>query len=111
MGVTRKHAIIVLMIYTLVVTIVRSFRTPNDFSEAHWLLDYRFGFMKRALVGEIVSLVTGYLSIPITAQLISALSAAAFLIYCSTLVVLSLRIVQRSGWSTATVLVVLVFLS
>ena len=27
---------------------------PNDFAEAHWLLDYRFGFVRRGLAGSIL---------------------------------------------------------
>ncbi|WBV60578.1 hypothetical protein PFY12_00315 [Chryseobacterium camelliae] len=32
---------------------VKTLRLPNDWSEAHWMLDYRFGFIKRGLGGEI----------------------------------------------------------
>ena len=108
---TRKLGIIALTIYTLFVTVLRAFRPPNDFAEAHWLLDYRYGFVKRGLIGEIFSLITGYLSIPVTAQLIFILATVAFLIYCVLIIALSLRIVQRSGWSTEAVVVSLVFLS
>ncbi len=36
-----------IVFWTFVVTIGRAIRAPNDFSEAHWLLDYSYGFMKR----------------------------------------------------------------
>jgi hypothetical protein len=111
MTLTRKLEIAALIIYTFVVTVLRAFRTPNDFAEAHWLLDYRFGFIKRGLVGEIVSLVTRFLSIPVTEQLIATLAIVTFLIFCAVVVAVSLRIVQRSAWSTGSVLVALVFLS
>ena len=39
----------VLMLGALVATVLRTIRWPNDWSEAHWLLDYRFGFVKRGL--------------------------------------------------------------
>jgi hypothetical protein len=67
--------------------------------------------VKRGLIGEIVSLITRYLSVPVTAQLIFILSAVAFLIYCALITILSLRIVQSSDWSTGAVLGTLVFLS
>lgn len=41
------------LLFTLGVTIARSFRHPNEFAKAYWLLDYQLGFMKRALVGSI----------------------------------------------------------
>lgn len=111
MTLARKLGIAALIIYTLVVTVLRAFRTPNDFAEGHWLLDYRFGFVKRGLIGEIVSLVMGLLSIPVTEQLISTLAIAVFLIFCTVLVAVAIRIVRGSGWSTGAVLVTLVFLS
>lgn len=107
----RKIAITALMLWTLVVTVLRALRAPNDFAEMHWLLDYRFGFVKRGLIGEILSLVTGWMSIPITEGLISSLAAVAFVAYCSVISILSVRIVRRSGWSGAAVMVSLAFLS
>src|SRR3989304_5933482 len=111
MSLTRESRIVALMIYTLTVSAMRSFRPPSDYAQAFWLLDYRFGFVKRGLIGEIVTLVTGRLSIPITAELISGLAYSAFWIYCAAIIVLSIRIVRRSGWSAEAVLVSLVFLS
>lgn len=111
MQLSKKIGIIILMLWTMAVTASRALRTPNDFAEAHWLLDYRFGFVKRGLVGEIFSLITGLRSTPITAQLISNISTLIFLIYCILLVLLSIRIVYRAGWAKQAVLVSLVFLS
>lgn len=107
----RKFWIIVLMLWTIGVTVMRAMRPPNDFAEAHWLLDYRFGFVKRGLVGEILSLTTRLVSIPITEKLIAALATLIFLAYCIVIVLLSLRIVHNSGWSKESVLITLVFLS
>lgn len=107
----RQLGITLLLLWTLTVSVIRSIRFPNDFAEAHWLLDYRFGFVKRGLIGTLVSLAAGLLHRPITERLILTLSLAAFLVFCLTLIVLSLRIIRRSGWSTTTVLIALVFLS
>ncbi|MDP9310488.1 MAG: hypothetical protein M3R24_06305 [Chloroflexota bacterium] len=60
--------------WTFAVTIARAIRAPNDFSEAHWLLDYRFGFMKRGLIGSLCSAVTGLLGLQMNPGLIVALS-------------------------------------
>lgn len=51
------------------------------------------------------------MSIPITAKLITALATMAFLVYCATVILLTLRIIHNSGWSKGAVLVALVFLS
>ncbi|WP_344831242.1 hypothetical protein [Chryseobacterium ginsenosidimutans] len=50
---SRKVLLIVLYLYTLVFSVLKTIRFPNDWSEAHWMLDYRFGFIKRGLAGEI----------------------------------------------------------
>jgi len=113
MTLRRKLAIIALVLYTLVVSVLREFSDRNltEFAEAHWVLDYRFGFVKRGLIGEIVSLVTSFLSIPVTAQFIYTVSVVALWIFCAVLALLSIRIVKQSAWSTGSVLAALVFLS
>jgi len=108
---SRKIRITALMLWTIAVTVIRTWRYPNDFAEAHWLLDYRFGFVKRALVGEILSLVSGFLSLQITEKIISAFSTISFLIFCITIIIISIRIIHKSTWSAGAILVSLVFLS
>jgi hypothetical protein len=49
----RKILLIILYLYALVFSVFKTIRLPNDWSEAHWMLDYRFGFIKRGLGGEI----------------------------------------------------------
>jgi len=49
----RKLLLIILYLYTLLFSVLKTIRLPNDWSEAHWMLDYRFGFIKRGLGGEI----------------------------------------------------------
>lgn len=43
------------IVYALAVTLLRTFRLPNDWAEAHWLLGYGLGIYKRGLVGSLVS--------------------------------------------------------
>ena len=82
------------VIWTFAVTLSRAIRMPNDFSEAHWLLDYRFGFIKRGLIGSICSLVTGALGTEMTPALIALLSAITL---CS-LSVAMLSLLIRALW-------------
>jgi hypothetical protein len=64
-----------LVAWAMAITMARAVRYPNDFAEAHWLLDYRFGLIKRGLAGSLLSLasITG-----LDAQSERAVSAAAF---------------------------------
>ena len=50
---SRKALLILLYFYALVFSVLKTIRLPNDWSEAHWMLDYRFGFIKRGLAGEL----------------------------------------------------------
>lgn len=53
----RKILLFVIYFYALLIGVLKTIRFPNDWSEAHWLLDYRFGFIKRGLAGEIFGFV------------------------------------------------------
>lgn len=44
-----------LLAYTFALSLLRAFRLPNDWAEAHWLLGYGQGIYKRGLVGTFVS--------------------------------------------------------
>jgi hypothetical protein len=109
--VIRKCAIAIAMVWALVVTCLRSARLPNNFSKEHWLIDYRFGFVKRGLVGSIVALGTSLAGTRPTEGLINTLAVVLFVIFCAAIVSTGLRIVRVSHWSTDVVLAVLVFLS
>lgn len=50
----RKVLLVLLYLYALAFSVLKTIRFPNDWSEAHWMLDYKFGFIKRGLVGEIL---------------------------------------------------------
>lgn len=49
----RKILLVFLYSYALVFSVAKAIRFPNKWAEAHWMLDYRFGFIKRGLAGEI----------------------------------------------------------
>jgi hypothetical protein len=99
------------MLWTLAVTCLRGARLPNDFSKEHWFIDYRFGFVKRGLIGTVVWLTTAIARTRPSERLIQALSVGMFLLFCAALVWLCLRIVRRSNWASGPALALLVFLS
>lgn len=111
MTTTRKFGIAVVLLWTLVVTSLRAVRLPNAFSTEHWFVDYRFGFVKRGLVGTIVSLATRAMHMRPTEQLVAILSSLLLVVFCVALMGVGLRIVHRSGWSTTGILTVLAFVS
>lgn len=52
----RKILLVILYLYALIFSVLKTIRFPSDWSESHWMLDYRFGFIKRGLGGEIFGL-------------------------------------------------------
>ncbi|KUJ55679.1 hypothetical protein [Chryseobacterium aquaticum] len=50
---SRKLLLVFLYLYALIFSVLKTARFPNEWAESHWLLDYRFGFIKRGLAGEI----------------------------------------------------------
>mgnify|MGYP001074915577 CR=1 FL=1 len=56
MGRLESGARLGLVAWAMAVTMARAVRCPNDFAEAHWLVDYRFGFIRRGLAGSLYAL-------------------------------------------------------
>jgi len=100
-----------LTLWTLGITVARAIRLPNDFAEAHWLLDYRFGFIKRGLVGSVASVVAHVARFPMTPRVILVSSALVFSLFLATLCVVTLRMLRRRTFDPDTTLTVLVFAS
>lgn len=74
----HPRALALLLTWTFAVTTWRALRMPNDFAMAHWLLDYRLGFIKRGLVGSATALVAGVTGGPPSQ---TAIVVAAFLLF------------------------------
>jgi Gpi18-like mannosyltransferase len=109
MTLLKKFSIMAFITWTMIATILRAWRNPNDFAEAHWLLNYDFGFVKRALPGEILSLIATIFSRPITAELIACVAMVISLIFYLILLYISWRILARSQWSSSAILIIIVF--
>src|SRR5262245_12664644 len=100
-----------LMLGALVATVLRTIRWPNDWAEAHWLLDYRFGFVKRGLVGQLLTWVTSLLGVPISEGLIGGVAVAICVAFCLLLLLLACRIAKEASWSPAVVAAMVAFLT
>jgi hypothetical protein len=99
------------MLGALVATVMRTIRGPNDWAEAHWLLDYRFGFVKRGLVGQLLTWTTGLLGIPVSEGLIGGVALAICVVFCVLLLLLACRIAKDASWSPAVVAAMVAFLT
>lgn len=98
-----------LVVWALLITLLRAIRFPNDFAEAHWLIDYRYGFIKRGLIGTLTAILSRYGIAPQTESAISAFSFVALVLFCLFLLYASSRILFTSRWNTDSFLLVAVF--
>lgn len=109
MKVLGRASLLVVLVWSMGVTVLRAVRLPNDFAEAHWLIDYRFGFIKRGFVGTLTAALDAINILPQTETTIRILSFITFALFCATLLLLMWRIVLTSNWSGSSFLVVAVF--
>ncbi|MEE9190190.1 MAG: hypothetical protein V3U16_05425, partial [Candidatus Neomarinimicrobiota bacterium] len=100
------------LIWAFSVTVLRAFRWPNDWAEAQWLISYKFGFLKRALPGTLITPLidldngSGYAEL-----VIRIVSSMFFLIFCAGLLWICIRIIKKSQIDINSVFVVLIFLT
>lgn len=91
------------VIVTMGITLSRSIRWPNDFAEAHWLLDYRFGFIKRGLSGQILTTLSSPFGGPSEAAIVVA-AGAVLIALCAAITWTAWRMARASDFDPAAVL-------
>ena len=99
------------LVFGLIATILRTVRPPNPFARAHWLLDYRFGFMKRALQGQILVILSRMGLLHLRRDTIFAVTYLMFALLCAAMIAIAVRTLARDGWSRATFMVFAAFLT
>jgi hypothetical protein len=110
-GSATRLAVGVACLWGLTATLARAVRWPNDFAEAHWLLDYQFGFVKRGFAGQALSTLLGLVGMTPTEAVIAAVSACVLAVFCAVLLWVSWQIARADSFSPASGLAVLAFLT
>jgi len=105
----RANGLIALgLLWAFGVTLLRGLRRPNDWAEAHWLIGYDFGLIKRGLPATLLRPLVaaapdrGETAITVVASALTAL-------LCLVLVAIGLSILRRAGFSPNAVVAVAVF--
>ena len=104
---SRQYEILILcgLFWTATITVLRAIRWPNDWAEAHWLIGYNFGFVKRGLVGTLFSPFANK-----NAELaIKIASTSLFLLFCLVLFAVCTRITKNGQFDISSILVALIF--
>jgi hypothetical protein len=96
---------------TMVLTLSRAWRWPNDFAEAHWLLDYRFGFVKRGLAGQLLSSTLKVARAEPTATIIAVISIVLLVALAVVLLWTVWQLVRSAARPGGAVLASLAFVS
>jgi hypothetical protein len=99
----RMQALLILF-GTLIITMLRTLRLPNDWAEAHWLITYEFGYVKRGLPGALVNALGLYNSTMPTQDVISLISVLLLLLLGGVLFGLCAWLLHRSGYAITTLL-------
>lgn len=76
----RKFLLIFLYLYALVFSVSKTIRIPNQWAQSHWLVDYRFGFIKRGLAGELFGFLCEKNAFSVTALSVLVLAVLYFFI-------------------------------
>ena len=101
----------IVLTWTLTITVLRAIRGPNNYSKAYWLLDYRFGFIRRGLIGTLCWLLTSVNGSPMTEESIRRLAAIAFCAFLVVLLLMVWRILYLHNWNSSSVLLAITFIS
>ncbi len=95
----------------LAVTGLRAARHANDFAEAHWLLDYRFGFIRRGLAGEVLRAPSGVGLDLRTVEALSWITYGLFAVFGAAVLAVCLRLLVRLDWNRHAVLIAATFVT
>ena len=107
----NRFVVLGVILWTLGVTVARTLRLPNDYAESHWLLDYRFGPMKRGLIGSMCTFVTAAFNVPMTPAIILVLAGLTLAALCLVVLRVCDRLLDRHGADEAAALLGLVAVS
>lgn len=100
----RKLLFVIIYLYALVFSVLKTIRLPNNWSEAHWVMDYKFGFIKRGLAGELFSFF-----LEKTEQNMLFISVFILIILYASLLFIAYRETVRSKEGIETVLFYVIF--
>jgi hypothetical protein len=96
----------------LLVTQLRAWRWPNDWAQAHWLIGYELGLVKRGLPGTLLAPFVRAQENPVASErLIAAISTLLFVLFTATLAWIGARVLARHRFSASATLAMFVFVT
>jgi hypothetical protein len=95
-------------VWAMVVTALRTVRPPNDFAEAHWLIDYRFGVVRRGLAGAMLHGMGLTTTVGRSEAVIQGVAYTVFGVFCMACLLVCGRLIRRLDWTGGALVLVLV---
>jgi hypothetical protein len=109
---TPRWAVASALLWTACATLLRTIRWPNDWSEAHWLISYELGFLKRALPGSLIRPLLSFDALaPHAEGLIRVAGSLVCAVFCIALCWAGARILAASRYGVTMQLALVVFLT
>jgi hypothetical protein len=105
----NRFPILLGLSWAYLVTLARAWRWPNDWAEAHWLVNYTFGFLKRALPGTVILPLLDPADAQGAETVIRLVSTAIFAVSSLVLAWMAWRILQHAAFDRESVAFVLLF--
>lgn len=102
-----RLSILSLLGYAYLITALRSVREPIGYAQIHWLLDYRFGFFKRALPGSILNALGVHDSLMTSFTVIYTLSIIFFALMTALLLGILWRFVAQQNYAMPSIFLAL----
>jgi hypothetical protein len=95
------------LFFAMLITLSRTVRLPNHWATAHWLVGYHFGFVKRGMIGTLLT----FFPIQYRELEISFFATSHFILLCFALFVVSIRIIRNECFNVEVVLIAILFLT
>ena len=106
----RSHIkLLFVSLIAFVFTIIKGFRLPNDWAEAHWMIGYQFGFIKRGLPGAMLELFSqGGDDLE---KRITAIAIFIFVVFCGLLILVIYNVLSKGSAVEDFVVLIIFFTS
>ncbi len=107
---TRSHAVTFgVLLFGMLCTAARALDWPIDYAVAHWVIDYRFGLIKRGLIGAALEPFVRHTPPQDVETIVRVLAGSVLVAYLLALAAVLLRILRAHAWDARGVLIAAMF--
>ncbi|MBA3468914.1 MAG: hypothetical protein H0T53_04645 [Herpetosiphonaceae bacterium] len=101
----------ILGVWLLGATLLRSLQMPNEFAKAHWVIDYRFGFIKRGFIGSVLTILSRFGIISRNEYTVIWLSFIGVIILYAVFLFMTWRVFKQTNWNEYSYFILYILMS